>query len=190
MHSIDLSDVLEVEAPLKTAEATADDSSRSRWVLVNQKKSLLRAMKMPWGYVVMRREVLLGDVACAHDVDLSEMTSVLLVAPLPSHAVLVNTVFEILGCEAGRGSNVEKGCSVRSGGDCGEGAGSGGAEDGRCGSAACSDCACNIGGAKGGRGRKEGGEEDDEEKEEEEEEEEEVENAKEVSNKTVDYDRD
>eukprot|EP00770_Monocercomonoides_exilis_P011996 MONOS_11938.1-p1 / transcript=MONOS_11938.1 / gene=MONOS_11938 / organism=Monocercomonoides_exilis_PA203 / gene_product=flagellar associated protein / transcript_product=flagellar associated protein / location=Mono_scaffold00628:4-3414(-) / protein_length=1023 / sequence_SO=supercontig / SO=protein_coding / is_pseudo=false len=50
-----------------------------------------RALQTLRGYVVARRAVLYGGVACAYDVALSAMLSVPLVAPLPSLAASVGT---------------------------------------------------------------------------------------------------
>ncbi|KAH7831524.1 uncharacterized protein MONOS_11111 [Monocercomonoides exilis] len=50
-----------------------------------------RALQTLRGYVVARRAVLYGGVVCAHDVALSAMLSVPLVAPLPSLAASVGT---------------------------------------------------------------------------------------------------
>ncbi|KAH7829796.1 uncharacterized protein MONOS_3340 [Monocercomonoides exilis] len=47
--------------------------------------------KVAAGYVVARRAVLYGGVVCAHDVALSAMLSVPLVAPLPSLAASMGT---------------------------------------------------------------------------------------------------
>ncbi|KAH7828987.1 uncharacterized protein MONOS_16113 [Monocercomonoides exilis] len=61
---------------------------------------------------------------------------------------------EMHGGKDCRKSDWARGCSVKDGKDCGEGAVGGGAEDGECGSVSSSDCTGCAGGARRGRGRR------------------------------------